>query len=496
MEECRGVVSVFPDSSLELHTTRSWEFLRSQDAFRIINKKATTTTTTTTISPPYASNFLSGDHDTIIGMIDTGIWPEASSFMPTQRMRQTPTRWKGKCLGGKNFSCNWKVIGARFYDDPLHPGRVTSARDMYGHGMLTSSIAAGMPVSGASYYGLAKGTAIGGSPNSRIAMYCIAGADYTTLSAILKSIDDAIHDGVDVISIPYRYPENVDFLANPVYIAAFHAAARGVTVVGSAGNQGPDPESVTNNAPWILSVGATTIDRDLEADILFDEKTSIKGGGINFCRLSKSYPLIDAVRAATNPRDPYNASHCFPGSLDPKKVKGKLLLCENDDNNYETTEKFESLKKLGVIGMIAISGYERQEQLFYGTNPIAAVTERDGSWIRTYINSKRKTLAKILPTTTILNYTPAPVVAEFSSRGPPPGIQNLIKPDVVAPGVGILAAYPPFDYYKISGMDPPDFIILWGTSLSCAHAVGLAALIKSQHPTWSSSAIISAIMTT
>ncbi|CAA0822427.1 CO(2)-response secreted protease [Striga hermonthica] len=493
MEERRGVVSVFPDSGLQLHTTRSWDFLRNQDAFRIINK----TTTATTIShSSYTSNFSSGDYDTVIGMLDTGIWPEAPSFRATPSMRTIPNRWKKKCLGGPNLTCNGKLVGVRYYENQYTPGDTTSGRDEWGHGTHTSSIAAGMPVGGASSYGLAEGTARGGSPNSRIAMYRVCGITNCSKSAMLKAIDDAIDDRVDVLSISLGGPDK-SFLNNPIFLGAFHAALKGITIVCSAGNTGPDRMTVTNYAPWILTVGATNIDRDFKVDIVLDGKKVIKGGGINFSRLNNSYHLIDAVRAASNPRDKYNASHCFPGSLDYRKVNGKILLCENDDYDYEPTEKFESITKQGGVGMIVSDDFYFRLPTAYGTYPIAAVSKEDGARIRKYINSNREVVARILPTAMILNIKPAPVVAHYSGRGPPPGISNLIKPDVVAPGDFILAAYPPLDdYTKIRGRDPPGFALLSGTSMACPHVSGLAALIKSLHPTWSPSAIRSAIMTT
>ncbi|GER30426.1 subtilisin-like serine endopeptidase family protein [Striga asiatica] len=518
MEENRGVVSVFPDSGLQLHTTHSWDFLWKQDASRIINK---------TLSPPsYTSNFSSENDDTIIGIIDTGIWPEAPSFRATPSMRRIPKRWKGGCMGGPNFTCNGKVIGARYYENEYTPGDLTSARDEWGHGTHTASTAAGMPVGGASYYGLAEGTARGGSPSARIAMYRVCGANNCTISALLKAIDDAIDDGVDVLSMSLGMPEE-NFLANPIVLGAFHAALKGITVVCSAGNDGPSRKTVENFAPWILTVGATTIDRDFEADIILDGRTKIKGGGINFSGLSKTaiYPLIYGASAASNRHNRYNASHCFPGSLDHRKVNGKILLCENDDDDYGSTEKFESLKTQGGVGIIVIGDFQRRVPFSYGTYAIATVSKEDGAQIRTYINSNRKALATILPTATILNTKPAPVVIFFSSRGPPHGINNLIKgnlqgrlgviktwlpssspsrlllvllyPDVVAPGVGILAAWPPLDdYQKINGTNPPGFAIDSGTSMSCPHVSGLAALVRSRYPKWGPSAIRSAIMTT
>lgn len=131
---------------------------------------------------------------------------------------------------------------------------------------------------GASYYGLAVGTAKGGSPSSRIAVYRVCASDGCRGSSILAAFNDAIIDGVDVLSLSlgasaFTMP---DFSNDPIAIGAFHAVEKGIVVVCSAGNDGPDKGSVVNAAPWILTVGATTIDRDFESDIVLGNTKVIK----------------------------------------------------------------------------------------------------------------------------------------------------------------------------------------------------------------------------
>ncbi|KAL0360513.1 UNVERIFIED_CONTAM: CO(2)-response secreted protease [Sesamum radiatum] len=487
-----GVVSVFPDPVLQLHTTRSWDFLKYQTSVKIDS------------TPTSSYDSSSAGADTIIGILDTGIWPEAESFIDDD-MSPIPSHWKGKCMEGQNFTssnCNRKVIGARYYDDPDSGTEFGTPRDESGHGTHVASTAAGRPVSGASYYGLAKGTAEGGSPRSRIAMYrvCTPGGGCLG-SAILKAFDDAIADGVDVLSLSLgSSPGEPDFSTDPIAIGAFHAVEKGIIVACSAGNSGPSPLTVVNVAPWILTVAATTIDRDFDADVVLGGNKVIKGGGINFSGLNKSaiYPLIDGTSAkSSNQHDQADARNCIPGSLDDSKVKGKIVLCENKDEDYGAKDKFNTLKSQGAVGMILVDNNDRQVPSKYGTFPIAAVTEEDGAQILSYIKSNSNPLATILPTVIIPNYKPAPVVGYFSSRGPTFGITNLLKPDIAAPGVAILAAWPSNDKREaLPEKEAPVFDILSGTSMACPHVSGLAAIVKSQHPTWSPSAIRSAIMTT
>lgn len=168
-----------------------------------------------------------------------------------------------------------KLIGARFYNDDEGSRRgvkpVESARDEIGHGTHVASTAAGSSVEGASYYGLAEGTAKGGSPASRIAMYRVCSPDGCRGSAILAAFDDAIADGVDVLSLSLGAPAGFqsEFSTDPIAIGSFHAVERGIIVVCSAGNDGPSPGTVTNIAPWILTVAASTIDRDFESNVVF-----------------------------------------------------------------------------------------------------------------------------------------------------------------------------------------------------------------------------------
>lgn len=176
-----------------------------------------------------------------------------------------------------------KLIGARFYVGDDSETEDQTARDMVGHGTHVASTAAGSTVTGASYYGLATGTAKGGSPGSRIAMYRVCSAEGCLGSAILAAFDYAISDKVDVLSLSLGSPAafRPDLASDVIAIGAFHAVQNGITVVCSAGNDGPSPATVTNAVPWILTVGATTIDRDFESDVVLGGDKVVKVTG--FC---------------------------------------------------------------------------------------------------------------------------------------------------------------------------------------------------------------------
>ncbi|KEH34337.1 subtilisin-like serine protease [Medicago truncatula] len=450
-----GVVSVFLDPILKLHTTRSWDFLNSQTYVEIDNTLSSST-------------------------------PSSSDIC-------IPTGWNGTCMTSKDFNssnCNRKIIGARYYpnldggDDNDVAG---TPRDMHGHGTHTASTAAGNVVSGASYFGLAAGTAKGGSPGSRLSIYKVCNFGCSG-SAILAAFDDAISDGVDILSVslggsPDPQP---DLKTDVIAIGAFHAVERGIVVICSAGNSGPEQSTVVNDAPWILTVAATTIDRDFQSNVVLGNNKVVKGQAINFSPLSKSpnYPLITGESAKKKTADLTEARQCSPSSLDKKKVKGKIVICDAINDIYPTFSKIETVQKAGGLGLVHISDQDGAVVNNYAKFPATVVRPKDNSILIQYINSTSNPMGTILPTVTIIKYKPAPMVAIFSSRGPSSLSKNILKPDIAAPGVNIVAA----------GTSSP-YSMKTGTSMSCPHVSGLAGSIKSRNPTWSASAIRSAIMT-
>lgn len=161
-----------------------------------------------------------------------------------------------------------KVIGARYYnlENLAADNDDISPADDDGHGTHTSSTAAGGSVKGASLYGLAEGTARGGVPSARIAMYKVCWGSGCSDMDLLAAFDDAIADGVDIISISIGGATR-QFFHDPIAIGSFHAMKKGILTSCSAGNDGPIQQTVENVAPWIMTIAASSIDRQFKTAV-------------------------------------------------------------------------------------------------------------------------------------------------------------------------------------------------------------------------------------
>ncbi|KAF5801963.1 putative cucumisin [Helianthus annuus] len=386
IENLSGVASVRPEGMYQLQTTRSSYFLglrQDSGLWKDSNK----------------------GKGVIIGVIDSGITPGHPSFndngVPTP-----PSTWKGKC---EVAGCNNKLIGIRNFVNGSSP------IDKIGHGTHTSSTAAGNSVDNANVFGMANGTASGMAPLAHLAMYKVCYSTECWSSDILAGMDAAIADGVNVMSISLGGGQ-LPFHEDSTAIAAFSAIQKGIFVSFAAGNGGPLNSSLSNEAPWMLTVGASTIDRRIRTSVLLGNKKIFDGES-----LYQPKGFDHKLRPLVHPGKDGDllAALCVEGSLD-QRVK----CC-------------------------------------FGT---MSGTKTD------------------------------PEVSCFSSRGPNFASPGILKPDIIGPGVDILAAWNESVDHQTG--TKAAFNVVRGTSMACPHLAGIAALIKSVHPEWSPAAIKSAIMTT
>ena len=481
-----GILSIAEETRYELHTTRTPEFLgldKSADLFPESESAS----------------------EVIIGVLDTGVWPESKSFDDTG-LGPVPDSWKGECETGTNFkssNCNRKLIGARFFSKgyeatlgPIDESKESkSPRDDDGHGTHTATTAAGSVVAGASLLGFAEGTARGMATRARIAAYkvCWIGGCFST--DILAALDKAAEDNVDILSLSLGGGMS-DYYRDSVAVGAFGAMEKGILVSCSAGNAGPSSFSLSNVAPWITTVGAGTLDRDFPAFVTL-------GNGKNYSGVSlykgndlpgKLLPFVYAGNASNAP----NGNLCMTNTLIPEKVAGKIVMCDRGVN--PRVQKGSVVKAAGGIGMVLANTASNGEELVADAHllPATAVGQKSGDAIKSYLFSDSDPTVTILFEGTKVGIQPSPVVAAFSSRGPNSITADILKPDLIAPGVNILAGWSgsvgptglPTDKRRV------DFNIISGTSMSCPHVSGLGGLLKAAHPDWSPAAIRSALMTT
>nr|GMD15915.1 CO(2)-response secreted protease-like [Ipomoea batatas] len=256
-------------------------------------------------------------------------------------------------------------------------------------------------------------------------------------SAILKAFDDGIKDGVDVLSLSLGPGGGLkpDFSTDVVAIGAFHAVERGIVVVCSAGNSGPRRSTVVNEAPWIFTVAASTVDRDFQSQIVLGDNTVIKGGGIYIGKLKKRpvYPLATGALVKSERATESDARDCLPLSLDPEKAKGKIILCETRNPISYFDDRINEVKNAGGVAVILIfvDPEDRMMALKFGGFPGSAILEKEANQVFSYISSTKNPVATILPTVTVTGIKPAPAVAYFSSRGPSLASVNILK--IVSP---------------------------------------------------------------
>ncbi|XP_026383186.1 subtilisin-like protease SBT4.13 [Papaver somniferum] len=469
LSDMEGIVSIFPNRIYQPQTTRSWDFIGF---------------------PENVKRIPTVESDTIVGVIDSGIWPESESFSDVG-FGPPPKKWKGVCDGGHNFTCNNKLIGARYYYEAGLPSGERSARDTQGHGTHTASTAAGNIAEGASFYGIAKGNARGAVPSARIAAYKVCFSGGCNTDAILAAFDDAIADGVDIISVSLGslYPTRFD--ADPIVIGSFHAMKKGVLTSHSAGNSGPNPQTVANDAPWLLTVAASTTDRRVMDKIVLGDGKTFQGLGVNGFELNGTeFPLLYGDNVSTTCELPA-AKSCVKDCLDKDLVKGKIVICDS------TTDMVVSVPfEAGALGTIMVLEERFLVSSVYPL-PAALINTTSGDLVKSYFKSTLNPVATILKAVSIKD-SEAPVVASFSSRGPNPSSPDIIKPDISAPGADILAAFSPVASPSeiVGDTRSVKYNILFGTSMACPHATGAAAYVKTYHPDWSPSAIKSALMTT
>lgn len=524
------VASVQPDTPLQLATTYTPKFLGLDGPGGVWSQLAAN------------GSQLKGE-DIIIGIVDGGIWPEHPSYAdrvdsngkPTFDNSGTlvyeapPARWKGTCQEGEGFTtanCNNKLIGAQYFDTVFRSAQSSphwsefnsSPRDSIGgtlgeggHGTHTSSTAGGNALVDVTLNTVGIGQMSGMAPRARISSYKVCwsyndatqptGARNTCYAGDnVAAIDKAVKDGVHVIN--YSISGGLS-ITDIVEQAFFNASNAGVIAVASAGNDGPGNQ-VAHVSPWHSTIGASTYDRSLQAEVVLGNGQRYSGASINATPLP-SAPLIDAKDAALPGANATAVALCYSAAtnlgqpvLDPAKVKDKIVICNRGTN--ARVDKSLAVAEAGGVGMVQVDNGAGLVAEMHSV-PTVHVNATKGAAIRAYATGGGT--AAITKFGIGPSESPAPMMAGFSSRGPNRADANVLKPDMTAPGVDIIAAVTPelspaqrLDVINGTLTPPVDFSPMSGTSMSAPHVSGLSALLRQRYPDWLPSMIKSALMTT
>lgn len=429
-----------------------------------------------------------GGAGVVLGVIDTGIWPESSLFASVPGLGRAPRHFDGACDASAEWgadSCNDKLVGAQWFvagfgADEVRSTSSLSPRDDSGHGTQMASIAAGNSGVSVEVPGLSRKSYGGIAPQARIAVYkaCWTAPDPDddgcATADLVTAIDRATRDGVDVINLSVAGPSSLDTVER----ALLGAAERDIVVVAAAGNSGGSGYAA-HASPWVTSVGGVS-------GAQRQGRVTVPGGPSLVGAMAFSRPVGPArlVEAATVPapgasRD--EARECRPGSLDASRTVGAIVLC--DRGGIGRVVKSESVQLADGVGMVLANTRPGTLEGDLHGIPTVHLTQRSAARLRAWHADHPRSRVTLTP----LGVRPGPArVTPWSSTGDASAV--LVKPDVVGPAVSVLGAVPP-------GVRSTRWDFVSGTSAAAAWTSGLALRLRARHD-WSADAVRSALVTT
>lgn len=402
-----------------------------------------------------------------IGVIDTGIDSEHPAFQDSSL--EIPQGYPIVAREEDRKYTNNKIIVARTYE-ALLGNNAGNPRDDMGHGTAVATAAAGVRNKGP----LAE--IAGVAPRAWLGNYKVftAASESTRTDVILKAIDDAVADGMDVINLSVGTPLAPRPADSLSVRAVERAAAAGVIVVAAAGNAGPDPFTISSyaTAPSAIGVGASTNDR------IFGTAVVLEGGGVYFAVPGSGPKPEEPVAAPLADVTSLDKTGLACDPLPSGSLEGRIALILRGVCFFE--DKLNHAQRAGARAAVVYTDERPVVIMSVGsaTLPAVMVSNADGLSIKARLQENPDLRATV-------RFQPGPLpsdgnrLASFSSRGPNP--DEAVKPDLVAVGTNLYTAtqawYPPGDLYDESGYTTSS-----GTSFAAPLAAGAAAVLKAARP--------------
>ncbi len=437
----------------------------------------------------------------IVGVLDTGIWPEHPSL--ADNGIDHPGGTYGCEFGdgsdpllGDPFTCNDKLIGAYAFTDTNLSINSTlagefcndstgecSARDANGHGTHTATTAAGSAVEEAVLLGVDQGPISGIAPGAHVIAYrvCLDTGCYGSDS--VAAVEQAILDGVDVLNFSISGGTNA--YVDAVELAFLDAYAAGILVNASAGNNGPGAGTANHAGPWTNTVAASTSDRHFLTTL---ELTADGGASLDITGATVTSGVADPTDVVLAQEVPGYTDPLCQTPLPADSATGLVVACER--GVIARVDKSKNVEPSGAAGMIlynpAMQGLNTDNHFI----PSVHIDQPDSDAFLDFMDANSGVQARWDPGTK--TEVTGDVMASFSSRGP---LGDFLKPDVTAPGVQILAGHTPVPVGEATGVTGQLYQAIAGTSMSSPHSAGVSALVRAAHPDWTPGQIKSALMT-
>lgn len=428
--------------------------------------------------------------NTVIGLVDTGIWPESPLFATSPALGRGG--FTGTCQAGQQWSadqCSAKLVGARWFvegfgADRLRSSSYLSPRDDSGHGTQLASIAGGNARVDISVRGERLGRFSGSAPLARLAVYksCWSAPDPAddgcATADVVTAVDRATADGVDVLNLPIDGADEPAAGFDTVDRALLGAAEADIVVVTAAGNDG-GRSYAAHAVPWATTVGAATAPQP-RGLLRLGARGPRLSGAMTDRRPVRGARLVRGAEVPSAGSSRTAARLCVPGSLDAARVAGRVVVC--DRGRIGRVDKSAAVARADGAGMILVNN-RAEQALDTDLHSVPTLQVRAGERPRLHHWLDRHPRGRVTLRPARDSRPPAGAAA-WSAGGDPR--ESWVKPDLVAPGAGLLSARP---------MGRTSWGYLSGTSGASALVAGEAASLRASRPRWTEAEVRSALAT-